>query len=221
MDVRRVMGICVAVLGLSGLGLSLIGCGAQSENFDDKDWTKQHGIQTAPWREVESMFSDQESNADQFKFSLEGVRHDLTLGPDAKPTTRCTCLDVAIGTAGDRRFVWAGKRPKVAGKDMVVALRTEGSNCPNGPDKRRPSIQGVDTRGDDVTIIIEELKLDRPQALGAIIVKPGAQGRLYVRAANTKRTKLPYARAKSGANVCYIETDPRLHHQQVRAGRRF
>ena len=207
------MGICVAVLGLS-----VAGCGAQSENFDDKDWTKDHGIQTAPWREVESMFSDQESNADQFKFSLNGVRHDLTLKADGKPTTRCTCLDVAVGRPGDPRFVWAGRRPRVSGKDMVIALRTEGSNCPNAPKGRRPSIQGVDTRGDDVIVLIEELPYDRPQALGAIIVKPGHQGRLYVKAVTTK---LPYARTKSGANVCYIDTDPRQHHQQVRAGRRF
>ena len=216
MAARRVLSICVAVLGFS-----LAGCGAQSENFDDKDWTKDHGIQTAPFREVESMFSDQESNADQFKFPLNGVRHDLTLQAKGKPTTRCTCLDVAIGTPGDPRFVWAGRRPRVSGKDMVVALRTQGSNCPSGPDKRRPSIQGVDTRGDDVTILVEELPYDRPQALGAIIVKPGHQGRLYVRAANTKRTKLPYARAKNGSNICYIDTDPRQHHQQVRSGRRF
>jgi len=205
------------LVGLTLLGACTVGCGAQSQNFDDKDWTKEHGIETAPYREVESLFSDQESNADQFKFSLNGVRHDLTLKSSAKPTTRCTCLDVAIGRPGDPRFVWAGKRPKVSGKDMVIAMRTDGSKCPHGAEDRRPSIQGVDTRGDDVTVIVEELTFDRPQALGAIIVKPGHKGRLYVRAASNA---LPYARAKTGPNICYIDTE-RQHHQQVRSGRRF
>jgi hypothetical protein len=204
-------------LVLALLGAVVSGCGAQSENYDDKDWTKQHGIQSAPYREVESLFSAEESDADQFKFSLNGVRHDLTMKAGIKPDTRCTCLDVAIGPPGDPRFVWAGKRPKVSGKDMVIAVRTEGSKC-EGPAKRRPSIQAVDTRGDDVTVVIEELGYERPQALGAIIVKPGHGGRLYVRAA---KKSLPYARTVAGSNICRIETDLRKHHQQVRAGRRF
>lgn len=207
-----------ATLALAVLGALVAGCGAQSENYDDKDWTKEHGVQSAPWRDVETLFGEEENDADQFKFSLNGVRHDLTLKPGAKPETRCTCLDVGIGRPGDERFSWAGKRPKVSGKDMVIALRTVGSKCEGESDKRRPSIQAVDSRGPDVTVVIEELPFERPQALGAVIVKPGHNGRLYVRAA---RKGLPYARTVSGTNICRIETDPSQHHQQVRAGRRF
>ena len=212
----------VAVAGL------LLGCGSQSENFDDRDWTKENGLQTAPYREVESLFAGDQSDADQFRFALNGVRHDLTMGADAAPDTRCTCLDVAIGPSTDPRFVWAGKRPRVSGKDLVVAVRTDGAKCPGGPDKRRPSIQAVETRGDDVTIVIEELSFDRPEAMGAIIVKPGQNGRLYVRGAKSRapRTDLTddkpiYAATVAGTNICRVQTDLRQHHQQVRAGRRF
>jgi hypothetical protein len=205
----------------AALAAFVSGCGAQSENFDDKDWTKQHGIQRAPWRDVESLFGQGETDADMFKYALNGVRHDLTLGEKAKPDTRCTCLDVVIGKAGDPRLTWAGKRPKVAGKDMVIAVRTDGSKCPGASDKRRPSIQAVEARGADVTIVIEELTYDRPQALGAVISKPGHLGHLYVRSANNRLGKLPYGRTVQGTNICRIDTDIRAHHQQIRAGRRF
>ncbi len=200
----------------------MLGCGAQSENFDDRDWTKDSGLQSGAWREVETLFSASESDADRYNRSLRGVRHDLTLRSGGEPTTRCTCLDVAVGRPSDPRFAWAEKRPNLSDKNLVFALRTEGSNCPNGPARRRPSIRAVEERRGNVTVVIEELSYDRPQALGAVIPKPSANGALYVRAGDKKRhQRLPYAATVQGSNVCRIDTDPVAHHRQIRSGRRF
>ena len=208
-------------LAVGWVGAVVFGCGAQSENFDDQDWTKDHGLQSGAWREVETLFSAAESDADRYNQSLPGVRQDLTLRGGTDPSTRCTCLDVAIGSPNDPRFAWADVRPTVSSKTMVLAISTEGSNCPSGPDKRRPSIQAVEQRGANVTVVIEELGYDRPQALGAIIPKPGAEGALYVRAASSKQLKLPYAATVHGNNICRVVTDPNQHHLQIRSGRRF
>ena len=199
----------------------LVGCGAQSENFDDRDWTKQHGDQSAAWREVETLFGASESDADRFEHSLRGVRHDLTLRTKADPDTRCTCVDVGIGLPNDQRFAWAGKRPLIDPQNMIIALRTQGSECPTALTKRRPSIQAVDVKGADVTVVIEELTYDRPQALGAIIRKPGPSGRLFVRSRKYRNQKLPYARQVSGKSLCRVETSQSSHHQQIRSGRRY
>lgn len=212
--------LCAALLGVFALG-----CGAQSENFDDRDWTKDHGIQSPgqkeAWREVETLFGADESDVDRFEQSLRGVRHDLTLKPDAVVDTKCTCLDVAIGDPRDKRFHWAGTRPTVSGKNLILALRTEGSGCNTPQQNRRPSIRAVDTKGGDVIVVIEELTFDRPQALGAIIKKPSLNGELYVRSEQYKYKKLPYAVTQSGKSWCKIATDDQRHRERVRSGRRY
>jgi hypothetical protein len=208
-------------LALTWAGAVLLACGAQSENYDDQDWTKDHGLQSGAWREVETLFSAAESDADRYNQTLRGVRHDLTPRSGAEPTTRCTCLDVIIGKPSDPRFAWADTPPALSDKTMALAVRTEGSNCPNGPAKRRPSIQAVEERGGNVTVVIEELGYDRPQALGAVIPKPALEGALYVRAASSKHQRLPYAATVHGNNICRVVTDPNQHHQQIRSGRRF
>jgi hypothetical protein len=202
--------------------LSATGCAAQGEHFDDRDWTKDHGIQTGAWREVETLFGEEERDSDQNN-ALRGVRLDLTMTAKATPDTRCHCLDVVIGQPTEKKFAWAGPKPNVGSQQMALAIRTEGSKCtlPDGV-RRRPSIQAVDTNGRDVIVVIEELPYDRPQALGAVIQKPHPEGRLYVRSRRFKNVVLPYAHqglAQNGA--CLIKTDPREHHQQFGSGRRF
>lgn len=214
-----------SILAIALWAPALTGCGAQSENFDDRDWTKDHGIQSPgdgeAWREVETLFGADESDVDRFEHSLRGVRHDLTLKREGKPDTRCTCLDVAIGDPRDPRFHWAGARPQISGKNMVVAVRTEGSACKSVHEDRRPSIMAVDTKNGDVVVVIEELTYDRPQALGAIIKKPSLNGELYVRSQTYKNKKLPYAVTHSGKSLCRVQTDDRLHREQIRSGRRY
>jgi hypothetical protein len=201
------------------LSVATFGCAAQSENFDDRDWTKDHGLQQGPaWREVESLFGASESDVDRFEHSLPGVRHDLVLKEGGKVDTRCTCLDVAIGDPSDGRFGWAGRRPTVSGSDMVLAVRTQGSNCPKASSNRRPSIQAVTVQGGNVTIVIEELKFDRPQALGAVVRKPSPAGGLFVKSA---KKSMPYAQTVGGKNLCKVETELHSHHQKIHSGRRF
>jgi hypothetical protein len=208
------------------LAPAVVGCGAQSENFDDRDWTKDHGLQTPgaeqgeAWREVETLFGADESDVDRFEQSLRGVRHDLTMKADAKPDVRCSCLDIAIGDTRDARFHWAGSRPMISGKNMAIAVRTEGSSCRDRRDNRRPSIMAVDSTNGDVTIVIEELTFERPQALGAIIKKPSLNGELYVRSQKYKNQKLPYAVTNSGKSLCRVPTD-RMQRDQIRSGRRY
>ncbi len=191
-----------------------LGCAAQSQHHDDRDWTKDHGIQTGAWREVETLFSLEDSDADQYDATPRGVRHDLTFAANAEPDTRCHCIDVVVGNANEGKFAWAGSKPRVSQKNLLVALKTDGSKCslPEGT-PRRPSIQAVDIVGQDVVIVIEELPYDRPQALGAVVQKPGPEGNLYVRPRKYKNRVLPYARGVQ-TSQCLIKTDKREHHTQ-------
>jgi hypothetical protein len=209
------------MLGSSGRVLAaavvtLAGCAAQSDHFDDRDWTKENGIQTGAWREVETLFGDQPGEGAANDFSLRGVRHDVSLANNAQPDTQCTCLDVAVGNPEDPRFQWAEEQPKVAPDQMVVAMRTEGSQCANQPAHRRPSIRGVELKGEDVIVTVEELALDRPQALGALVRKPGPRGRLWFRPALQGKTHVPYARGAVAPFMCIIRTDTVMHHQNTR-----
>jgi hypothetical protein len=191
------------------------GCAAQSDQFDDRDWTKDNGIQSGAWREVETLFGDAATDRLKDDFTLRGVRHDVSLGGAAAPDTRCTCLDVAVGAADDPRFEWAEERPKVAPDQIVVAMRTEGSQCQNQPERRRPSIRGVELKGEDVIVTVEELALDRPQALGAVVRKPGPRGRLWFRPALKGKVHVPYARGAVAPFMCIIDTTA-MHHQNTR-----
>jgi hypothetical protein len=203
------------LVGLFGWGL-LVGCSAQTDHLDDRDWTKEHGLQSGAYREAETLFTEAEADVDNIKHTLRGVRHDLTLAASGSPDARCRCLEVAIGNPRDPRFTWASDPPTIDPDNMVVVLRSAGTDC--GDSHRRPSIQAVEVSASDVVVVIEELGFERPQALGAVILKPGRDGGLWVRAANKK---LPYARSSAGRDACRVPTDPARHHRQIRAGRRF
>ena len=190
--------LLVCVVALAGLA----GCAAQSENFDDRDWTQEKASEGGAWREVESMSGAQEqAEINNKSYELRGVRHDLMMAANAKPESRCTCIDVVVGRPSQGKFRWAGERPAVSPNHLVVALRTQGSECADARKNRRPSIQAVDHRGNDVIVVIEELTFDRPQALGAIVRKPNADGGLFVRPAGKN---VPYARSVATAGKCRV-----------------
>lgn len=211
------------------LGLALVacttlfGCAVDAQHHEDRDWTKEHGIQTGAWREVETLFAAEDRDADRYKSTPRGVRHDLSFSKNARPDTRCHCLDVIIGKPDDPKFAWAGRRPKISHKHIALAIKTNGSKCslPDGT-ARRPSIQAVDVVGEDVIIVIEELPFDRPQALGAVVQKPYPDGNLWVRPRKYKNRVLPYARGVQDRTTrCLIKTDKRQHHLNIRSGRHF
>ena len=177
--------------------LFVCGCAAQSENYDDKDWTVDHGAeQEGAWREAESLGDQQQGTADSeignLNYELRSVRPDLTMGDKASPDARCRCMDVVAGKPGQSKFSWAGEQPSISPNDMVIALRPQ--NCQGAAAGRRPSITAVNKRGNDVVVVIEELTENRPQQLGAIIPRPMAAGELYVAAAATG----PYGRGSDG-----------------------
>jgi hypothetical protein len=172
--------------------VALCGCAAQSENYDDKDWTVDHGAEEGAWREAESLFGESEAKVDNFNYEPRSVRHDLTMQPQAPADARCGCIDVVAGQPGQTKFTWAGDRPPISPNDMVIALRPQ--SCQGAAAGRRPSIKAVDKRGNDVVVVVEELVVDRPQQLGAIIPRPVSAGELYVAPAAAG----PYGRGSQG-----------------------
>lgn len=172
--------------------VALSGCAAQSENYDDKDWTVDHGKEDGAWREAESLFGESEAQVDNFNYEPRSVRHDLTMKPQAPADARCGCMDVAAGQPGQTKFAWAGDQPPVSPNDMVIALRPQA--CQGAASGSRPSIKAVDKRGKDVVVVIEELVVNRPQQLGAIIPRPLQAGELYVAPAAAG----PYGRGAQG-----------------------
>lgn len=161
--------------------LTQAGCARQQTFLEDQSWTRDQGGQGERWREVESLFSAEESDADNYNAVLLGVRHDLAMMPEAKPTAVCNCLDVLVGRPEDPGFAWAGERPIVSVKHQVVAVRPRGRQCQGGQAIIRPSIRAVDSEGGNVFLVIEELRLDRPSALGAVVPQMQPGGTLFVR----------------------------------------
>lgn len=172
--IRHTIALVIAIAALGA-------CRSQGQFLEDQDWTKDRGVESGMWRDSEALFGT-DPNSSLAGRTLRGVRQDLTLKDKVEVTARCNCMDVVVGRPQDPRFRWAGQRPTVAPTEEVVAVRTRGSLCSGIKHKsRRPSIRGVDVQGSDVTIVIEELPYDRPQALGAIVARPRPGGTLFLR----------------------------------------
>lgn len=189
-----------------------LSCATQNKFLDDQDWSRDAALEGGKWRDTQSLFKSGETDADRYKHTLRGVRQDLTLAKSAEATARCPCIDVAVGRPGKAGFRWAGEKPVIAPDEEVVAVRTDGSECSDGASQRRPSIRAVDVSDGDVTVVIEELPFDRPQALGAIIARPRPGGTLYVRARRRvlyredKGQALPYGREGLLKHRCKVYT---------------
>lgn len=171
------------------VALTALGCASQSKYLNDQDWTRERGDEKVAWRETESMFTEEESDADRFRAELQGVRHDLTMSESAKPTARCNCLDVVIGSSGSRDFAWTGEAPLISKQHLLFAMRPRDRQCQGGQTISRPSIRAVDTAGKHVIVVVEELPFDRPAAQGAIITKPQEGGGVWVR---SDKRRQPY-----------------------------
>lgn len=196
----------LASVGVLALGGVLVGCGGQSKFLEDEEWTRDQPSDPGALREPESLFSEGESDVDRFNNDLNGVRLDLSMHPKAKPTARCSCLDVAVGRPGDQAFVWGQEVPMLSGDQMVVALRTEGALCAPGTrdeKTRRPSIRAVERRGDDVVVVIEELPLGRPLAHGVVTNQPKPGASLYLRPAHKG---VSYGSSRTAKGRCRVFT---------------
>jgi hypothetical protein len=187
-------------------GLLALGCGAQSKYMEDEQWSKDTDPDGQSWREAQSLFTPEESDANRFDGDLNGVRLDLSMDPQAEPSARCTCLHVSAGRSGDRIFAWGQEMPMLSGEQMVVAVRTEGADCPGDPVEpglRRASIKAVDVKGNNVIVVIEKLPVGRPLAHGAVTARPRPGGSLYLRPANKN---VPYGGALGGKGMCRVFT---------------
>jgi hypothetical protein len=204
-------------LGLVLAGLAL-GCGGQNKFLEDEDWTHERAPDGGAWRDEERLSAPTDGNTGAVNHDLNGVRLDLTLGKGAEPTARCSCLDVLVGQARDPGFQWGTEVPILGVDQMVIAMRTEGAKCPAGTPEapiRRPSIRGVDHVGADVIVVVEELPIGRPLALGALTTMPGPGGSVYLRPADHR---LPYGVEAGARQLCKVYT--RVPQAQDAATRR-
>ena len=118
-----------------------------------------------------------------------------------------------LGRPQDDGFQWAAERPDLDADQVVVALRTEGAQCPAGTAPvpiRRPSIRAVDRLGGDVVIVVEDLPVGRPLALGAVTTMPEPGGSVYLRPSDRK---LPYGVPVGSREMCKIFTRPGASRQ--------
>jgi hypothetical protein len=131
-----------------------------------------------------------------------GVVHDLSLAPGAVRTPACRCLAVGYGAPTDPKFSWQEGPPRFEPGTMAVAIAAEGVACDaRGQAPARASISGVERSGDDIVLVIENVKEGRPVMRGALVAAPGGKGSLVVRA----RRGAPYgAPANGGPGPCRV-----------------
>jgi hypothetical protein len=134
-----------------------------------------------------------------------GVVHDLTLAAGAAHTPACRCLAVAYGAPTDPKFAWQSGPPRVEPGTMAVAIAADGISCSApGFAPSRASISGVERAGDDIVLVVENVKEGRPVMHGALVAAPGGKGSLVVRA----RRGAPYgAPPNGGAGPCRVSTE--------------
>ena len=133
---------------------------------------------------------------------LLGARHDLKLA-SGNGATRCQCLSVALGTAGDAGLGWSGSVPALdASTQLAIAFSSEGQACQDEPKQSLgASYWGYRLSGNDVVVLVEAARAGRPLTSGAIIPKPVGQGQVLVAPASSR---IPYGRALEGKGPCKI-----------------
>jgi hypothetical protein len=110
-----------------------------------------------------------------------GVTHDLSLSPGAARTATCRCLMVAVGAPNDPRFVWQGGQPKVDAETLAVAIASDGVACAvAGHAPLRASISGVEARGNEVILSVENVRQGRPVMRGALVARPASASSIVV-----------------------------------------
>ena len=179
-----------------------LACGGGQKWSADMSWSSEQQ-ESKGGRVTRDLNPQAYTEVDAGVLGWVGVRHDLLLSPAVPHEETCSCLAVAVGGVGDKRFAWQNGAPPNENDLMAVAVSTRGVKCAGGPtdeSQRRPSISAVDRDGADVIIEIEELPASRPLATGAVFVKPGPTGGVYVRSRNNR---LPYAHPV-GDRLCRV-----------------
>jgi hypothetical protein len=133
-----------------------------------------------------------------------GVVHDLSLAPGAARAPACRCLAVGYGAPTDPKFSWQEGPPSIEPGTMAVAIATDGVPCSaRGQAPSRASISGVERVGDDIVLVVENVREGRPVMRGALVAPPSGKGSLLVRA----RHGAPYgAPPNGGPGPCRVAT---------------
>lgn len=130
------------------------------------------------------------------ELALFGARHDFTI-KDASGAVACKCVAALLGPPSSGKLQWQGEMPKTKPEtQLVVALAPESGECAGAPKGAGgASYWGYRVEGNDVIVLLEEWKSERPRTLGAIIPKPPAGGQVYL---SPVSRKLPYGTPASG-----------------------
>jgi hypothetical protein len=130
-----------------------------------------------------------------------GVSHDLSLAPGPRPAA-CRCLAVGYGSPTDPKFAWQEGPPKVEPGTMAVAIAADGVPCSSpGYSPLRASISAVERSGDDIVLVVENVRNGAPTVHGALVASPSGKSTLVVRA----RRGAPYgAPASGGPGPCRL-----------------
>jgi hypothetical protein len=131
-----------------------------------------------------------------------GVVHDLSLSPSATRTPACRCLAVGYGPPSDPKFAWQAGPPRFEPGTMAVGIAADGVPCSaTGYAPLRASISAVERQGDDIVVVVENVREGLPTMHGALVVAPTGKGTLVVRA----RRGAPYGAPPSGgAGPCRV-----------------
>jgi len=173
-----------------------------SEADDDHKYEMPESSQPSPPPGTRPLVAPPPSEPPADRTYFLGVVHDLALSADAARTPACRCLAVAYGSPTDAKFAWHGGAPQLEPGTMAVAIAADGVAC-NAPGfaPRRASIAGVEVSGDDVVVVVENVREGRPVVRGALVVPPGGKGSLVIRA----RRGAPYGTpAAGGSGPCRI-----------------
>lgn len=138
--------------------------------------------------------SDQGSS----ELALAGARPDLNLA-NPRAATACRCLAVAVGQPNDPLFAWQSGAPTTdPATQAVVALSSEGSSCGEGPGA---SYWGYRREGEDVVVLVENVRVGRPVIQGAIVPRPQGSGQILVRPLTRQ---VPYGGSPDGSGSCVL-----------------
>lgn len=133
---------------------------------------------------------------------LLGARHDLRL-TTGKGTASCRCLAVALGGARSSGMSWSAAPPDIDdATQLTLALSSDGQECNGEPQgSLGASYWGYRISGNDVVVLVEAARGDRPLTTGAVIPRPIGTGQVFVAPASKK---LPYGRPLDGTGLCKI-----------------
>ncbi len=131
-------------------------------------------------------------------FALLGARHDLLLSSTA--STQCKCLAVVLGGVDAAGLTWTGRRPLInSNSQLVVALGSNGVSCSES--STGASYMGYVKKSGNVIVSVESAVEGRPITHGAIIPRPDAGGKVYIK----PEGKIPYGQGLKGEARCTLE----------------